>query len=71
MKAAAALMRFLWHDDLGRRFSCAIMMVGWLAVAWTSTIVALGMPLLLAAALVTCALRTDAGYDVEELDDLF
>ena len=36
MKEAVILMRFLRHDPVGQRFGLGVLVLAWLAVAWTS-----------------------------------
>ena len=46
MKETVELMRFLRHDPVGQRFGVAILVIAWLAIAWTSLAFALAVPLL-------------------------
>ena len=36
MKETVILMRFLRHDPVGQRFGVGVLVIAWLAVAWTS-----------------------------------
>ena len=47
MKETVELMRFLRHDPVGQRFGVAVLVVAWLAIAWTSLGFAVAVPLLL------------------------
>src|ERR687887_320378 len=44
MKEAVVLMRFLRHDPVGQRFGVAVLVIAWLAVAWTSVTFAAAVP---------------------------
>ena len=48
MKEAVVLMRFLRQDRVGQRLGVAVLVIAWLAVAWTSLLFAAAVPLLLA-----------------------
>ena len=70
MKDAAALCRFLAHDDAGRRIGLVVGVVAWFAVTWMSLALALAVPVLLCVALVVQR-RSAGDGDAEDIDDLF
>jgi len=71
MKDAVILMRFLRHDPTGQRFGVAVLVVAWLAVAWTSLAIAVAVPLLLAISEVVRRRREEIAYPVDDLEDLY
>ena len=71
MKEAVVLMRFLRQDPVGQRFGVAVLVVAWLAVAWTSVLFAAAVPLLLAVAEVVRRRREEEAYPVDDLEDLY
>jgi hypothetical protein len=71
MKEAVVLMRFLRHDPVGQRFGVAVLVIAWLAVAWTSLAFAVGVPLALAVAEVVRRRREEENYAVDDLEDLY
>jgi hypothetical protein len=73
MKEAVVLMRFLRHDPVGQRFGVAVLVIAWLAVAWTSVSFAAAVPLLLAISEVVRRRREEAqaAYPVDDLEDLY
>jgi hypothetical protein len=70
MKETVVLMRFLRHDPVGQRFGIAVLVLAWLAVAWTSLAFGVAVPLTLTAAEVVRRHREDT-YAVDDLDDLY
>jgi hypothetical protein len=64
-------MRFLRHDPVGQRFGVAVLVIAWLAVAWTSLAFAVGVPLALAVAEVVRRRREEENYAVDDLEDLY
>jgi hypothetical protein len=70
MKETVELMRFLRHDPVGQRFGVAVLVLAWLAVAWTSLAFGLAVPLLLAVAEVVHR-RRDEVPAVDDLEDLY
>jgi hypothetical protein len=71
MKETVILMRFLRHDPVGQRFGVAVLVIAWLAVAWTSLAFALAVPLLLGVAEVVRRRREEETYAVDDLEDLY
>jgi hypothetical protein len=71
MKETVVLMRFLRQDPVGRRFGVAVLVVAWLAVAWTSLGFAAAVPLMLAVAEVVRRHREEQTYAVDDLEDLY
>jgi hypothetical protein len=69
-KETVELMRFLRHDPVGQRFGVAVLVVGWLALAWTSLGFAVAVPLLLAISEVVRR-RKDEEVVVDDLEDLY
>ena len=70
MKETVVLMRFLRHDPVGQRFGIAVLVLAWLAVAWTSLAFGVAVPLTLTAAEVVRRHREDT-YAVDDLEDLY
>lgn len=71
MKETVVLMRFLRHDPVGQRFGVGVLVIAWLAVAWTSVAFAVGVPLALAVSEIVRRRREEAAYAVDDLDDLY
>lgn len=71
MKEAVVLMRFLRHDPVGQRFGVAAIVAAWLAIAWTSVVSALAVPLLLAVSEVVRRRREETTVAVDDLEDLY
>jgi hypothetical protein len=71
MKEAVILMRFLRHDPVGQRFGVAVLVVAWLALAWTSLTFAAAVPLLLGVSEVVRRRREEQTIGVDDLEDLY
>jgi hypothetical protein len=71
MKEAVVLMRFLRHDPLGQRFGIAVLVIAWLAVAWTSLSCLVAVFLVLAVAELARRRRELETYAMDEPDDLY
>lgn len=71
MNEAVVLMRFLRHDPVGQRFGVGVLVVAWLAVAWTSLAFAVAVPLVLAVSEFVRRRREETTYAVDDLDDLY
>ena len=71
MKEAVVLMRFLRHDPVGQRLGVAVLVIAWLAVAWTSLVFALAVPVLLGVSEVVRRRREEQAYPVDDLEDLY
>jgi hypothetical protein len=71
MKEAVVLMRFLRHDPLGQRFGIAVLVIAWLAVAWTSISCVVAVFVLLAISEVVRRRREEQTYAVDDLEDLY
>jgi hypothetical protein len=71
MKEAVILMRFLRHDPVGQRFGVGVLVLTWLAVAWTSLAFAVAVPLVLAVSEVVRRRREETAYAVDDLEDLY
>jgi len=70
-ETVAVLMRFLRHDPVGQRFGVAVLVIAWLAIAWTSLAFAIAVPLVLGVAEYARRRREETTYTVDELDDLY
>ena len=70
MKEAAVLMSFLRHDPVGQRFGVGVIVMAWFALAWTSLVAAIAVPLLLVVAEVVRR-RRDEEPIVDDLEDLY
>jgi hypothetical protein len=70
MKETVELMRFLRHDPVGQRFGIAVLVLAWLAVAWTSLAFAVAVALMLGVAEVVRRRREDLPA-VDDLEDLY
>ena len=71
MKEAVMLMRFLRQDPVGQRLGVAVLVIAWLAVAWTSLAFALAIPVLLGVSEVVRRRREEQAYPVDDLEDLY
>ena len=71
MKEAVVLMRFLRHDPVGQRFGVAVLVIAWLAVAWTSLMFTVAVLLVLAVSEVVRRRREETTYAVDDLEDLY
>jgi hypothetical protein len=71
MKEAVILMRFLRHDPVGQRFGVAVLVIAWLAIAWTSVSFAAAVPLTLGISEVVRRRRAEEAVEVDDLDDLY
>lgn len=71
MKQAVVLMRFLRHDPVGQRLGVGVLVLMWLAVAWTS----LGVLAAVVALLGVCELvrrkRENVIVVADDLEDLY
>lgn len=71
MKETVVLMRFLRQDPVGQRFGIAVLVLAWLAVAWTSLAFGIAVPLTLAIGEVVRRHREEHSYAVDDLEDLY
>jgi hypothetical protein len=71
MKETVVLMRFLRHDPVGQRFGVGVLVLLWLAVAWTSLAFAVAVPLVLGVSEIVRRRREETTYAVDDLDDLY
>jgi hypothetical protein len=71
MKEAVVLMRFLRQDPVGQRFGVVILLVAWLAVAWTSLTFAVAVPPMLVIAEIVRRRREEQTMAVDDLEDLY
>jgi hypothetical protein len=71
MKETVELMRFLRHDPVGQRLGVAVLVLSWLALAWTSLAMAVGVPVLLAISEVVRRRREQQAPVVDDLEDLY
>jgi len=71
MKETVELMRFLRHDPVGQRLGVAVLVIAWLALAWTSLGFAVGVPVLLAISEVVRRHREEHTPLVDDLEDLY
>jgi hypothetical protein len=71
MKETVVLMRFLRQDPMGQRFGVAVLVIAWLAVAWTSLGFAAAVPVTLGVAEVVRRRREHETYVVDDLEDLY
>jgi len=71
MKETVILMRFLRHDPVGQRFGVGILVIAWLALAWTSLGFAAAVPVTLGIAEVVRRRREQETYAVDDLEDLY
>jgi hypothetical protein len=71
MKETVVLMRFLRHDPVGQRFGVGVLVMTWLAVAWTSLAFAVAVPLVLGIAEIVRRRREENTYVADDLEDLY
>jgi hypothetical protein len=71
MKEAVVLLRFLRHDPVGQRFGVAVLVIAWLAIAWTSLSFAVAVPLLLAVSEMVRRRREEEMAGADDLEDLY
>ncbi|TML29747.1 MAG: hypothetical protein E6G26_03005 [Actinobacteria bacterium] len=71
MKEAVVLMRFLRHDPVGQRFGVGVLVLTWLAVAWTSLAFAVSVLLVLGVSEVVRRRREETAYVADDLEDLY
>jgi hypothetical protein len=71
MKETVELMRFLRHDPVGQRFGVAVLVVAWLAIAWTSLGLAVAVPLLLVISELARRRREEDTVSIDDLEDLY
>jgi hypothetical protein len=71
MKETVVLMRFLRQDPVGQRFGVAVLVIAWLAIAWTSVSFAAAVPVTLGISEVVRRRREDEAVDVDDLEDLY
>jgi hypothetical protein len=71
MKETVILMRFLRHDPVGQRFGVTILIIAWLAVAWTSVAFAAAVPVTLGISEIIRRRREESTVDVDDLEDLY
>ena len=71
MKETVELMRFLRHDPVGQRLGVSVLVLGWLALAWTSLGMAVGVPVLLAISELVRRRREQQTPVVDDLEDLY
>jgi hypothetical protein len=71
MKEAVTLTRFLRHDPVGQRFGVGVLVIAWLAVAWTSLAFGVAVPFVLAVSEVVRRRREETAYAVDDLEDLY
>jgi hypothetical protein len=71
MNEAVVLMRFLRHDPVGQRFGVGALVIAWFALAWTSLVAAIAVPLLLVVAEVVRRRREEEAPIVDDLEDLY
>jgi hypothetical protein len=71
MKETVILMRFLRQDPVGQRFGVAVLVIAWLAVAWTSLGFAMAVPVLLGVSELARRRREEETYATDDLEDLY
>jgi hypothetical protein len=71
MNEAVILMRFLRHDPVGQRFGVTVLVIAWLAVAWTSLMFTVAVAVVLAVSEVVRRRREETTYAVDDLEDLY
>jgi hypothetical protein len=71
MKETVVLMRFLRHDPVGQRFGLGVLVLAWLAVAWTSLTFVVAVALVLGVSEVVRRRREESAYAVDDLEDLY
>ena len=65
------LMRFLRHDPVGQRLGVTVLVIAWLAVAWTSLTFAAAVLVTLGISEVVRRRREEEAVDVDDLEDLY
>lgn len=71
MNEAVILMRFLRQDPVGQRFGVTVLVIAWLAVAWTSLMFTVAVAVVLAVSEVVRRRREQTTYAVDDLEDLY
>jgi hypothetical protein len=71
MRETVILMRFLRHDPVGQRFGVGVLVMAWLALAWTSLAFAVAVPLVLGVSEVVRRRREETAYVADDLEDLY
>jgi hypothetical protein len=71
MRETVELMRFLRHDPVGQRLGVAVLVLAWLALAWTSLGLAVGVFVLLAVSELVRRKREQQAPVVDDLEDLY
>jgi hypothetical protein len=71
MRETVELMRFLRHDPVGQRLGVAVLVLAWLALAWTSLGLAVGVFVLLAISELVRRKREERAPVVDDLEDLY
>jgi hypothetical protein len=71
MNETVELMRFLRHDPVGQRLGVAVLVLAWLALAWTSLGMAIGVPVLLVISEFVRRRREQQAPVVDDLEDLY
>jgi hypothetical protein len=71
MNETVELMRFLRHDPVGQRLGVAVLVLAWLALAWTSLGLAVGVFVLLAVSELVRRKREQQAPVVDDLEDLY
>ena len=71
MKEAVVLMRFLREDPIGQRFGVAVLILAWFALAWTSLLATVAVPVLLGVSEFVRRRREDETLVVDDLEDLY
>ena len=71
MKETVELMRFLRQDPVGQRLGVATLVLAWLALAWTSLGMAVGVLVLLAISEIVRRRREQQAPVVDDLEDLY
>ena len=71
MREAVVLLRFLRHDPVGQRFGVSVLVIAWLAIAWTSLSFAIAVPLLLAVSEMVRRRREEEMAGADDLEDLY
>jgi hypothetical protein len=70
MKEAVILVRFLRHDPVGQRFGVAVLVLAWLAIAWTSLTFLAAVPVTLGISEIFRRRHAD-DVVVDDLEDLY
>jgi len=71
MKETVELMRFLRQDPVGQRLGVVVLVIAWLALAWTSVSFAIAVPVLLGISEVVRRRREEQTPAVDDLEDLY